>query len=78
MKLLITDPPKLEKLPILITEKSTKSRNMELLITDLLNSRKIGKITHTHYEKLRNTHYQYTAVPPSSFWERFFRKNKIE
>jgi len=32
---------------------------MELLITDLLNSRKIGKITHTHYEKLRNTHYQY-------------------
>ena len=47
MKLLITDPPKLEKLPILITEKSTKSRNMELLITDLLNSRKIGKITHT-------------------------------
>ena len=58
-ELLITDLLNLEKLPILITEKSTKS--MELLITDLLNSRKIGKITHTHYEKLRNTHYQYTG-----------------
>jgi len=67
MELLITDLLNWKNYLYSLLKKA-KVRNLwnySLLITDLLNLRKIGKITHTH-TKLRNTNYQNTAVAPSS------------